>query len=151
MLKLIPSIATPPRYEIPHPSSLYNQIMAQVSVYGTRYTTSNTTCWPCCFRVIYRRNLRICNLNNNVCQHNVEQYHLILNGIVVIRKVTWALCHVQVMLADHFHNDQLMPFWIVFSRPFPAWPVVIMETVGQTNQTCVTTGFPPYLTIKWCW
>ena len=37
----------------------------------------------------------------------------------------------------------------VFSRPV-AWLVVTMETGGQTNQPCVTTGSPPYLTIRSC-
>ena len=36
-----------------------------------------------------------------------------------------------------------------FSRPV-AWLVVTMETVGQTNQPCVMTGSPPYLTIRSC-
>ena len=31
-----------------------------------------------------------------------------------------------------------------------AWLVVTMETVGQTNQPCVSTGCPPYLTIRSC-
>ena len=37
----------------------------------------------------------------------------------------------------------------VFSRPV-AWLVVTIETVGQTNQPCVTAGSPPYLTIRSC-
>ena len=37
----------------------------------------------------------------------------------------------------------------VFSRPV-VWLVVTVETVGQTNQPCVMTGSPPYLTIRSC-
>ena len=37
----------------------------------------------------------------------------------------------------------------VFSKPL-AWLVVTMETVGQTNQPCMTTGSPPYLIIRSC-
>ena len=37
----------------------------------------------------------------------------------------------------------------VFSRP-GASLVVTMETVGQTNQPCMTTGSPPYLTSRSC-
>ena len=60
----------------------------------------------------------------------------------VIRTTGWALCI--------FHNNTIATRLHIFSRPM-AWLVVIMETVGQTNQPCVTTGSPAYLTIRSCW
>ena len=51
--------------------------------------------------------------------------------------------------AARFRQEVPRAVYRVFSRPV-AWLVVTMETVGQTNQPCVTTGYPPYLTIRSC-
>ena len=57
-------------------------------------------------------------------------------------------CQVLTSIIGDFGNNEASTYR-VFSRHV-AWLVVTMETVGQTNQSCVTTGSPPNLTIRLC-
>ena len=58
----------------------------------------------------------------------------------------WDVIMTEVVICAHSSGVNSIR---VLSRPV-AWLVVTMETVGQTNQPCVTTGSPPYLTIRSC-